>query len=291
MFYLFRCFLIIVTPLFYVHASLAETSQFSHKIAQPNNLSIPVIGFGHYKNTVLKPLPKRIFRVLVGKDHPPFNYRGESGKITGFNIEIAQAICIDLNISCQIIAKNWKSLKSDISQKHADFAVTSMAISKQNLLAFELTKRYYDMPARFISRKNSILDRSVPHNLRNKNIGVVANSGHEAYIFEFFSEANIHSFPNLNLALESLKEGKMMTIFADALSVNFWLNSQVGKDCCRYASADFYEARFFGEGAAITLAKDNQYLRDWINRSLANIWASGRYEEIFTKYFTPNNTQ
>lgn len=247
-----------------------------------------VIGYGHYIKPNLKPLPKRTYRILVGKDYPPFNYRDQTGHMTGFNIDIARALCLELNLSCQIIAKNWKTLKADIVNDKADFAIASLAISQQNLKQFEMSQKYYDTPARFIIRQDSdfeTLDLSV---LRHKNIGVVSGSGHEAYILEFFPETNILSFADLNAALNKLQNGKVMTVFADAITSQNWLNGKNSQACCKFAEGDFYEARFFGQGAAIALPKGNLFLRDWVNQGLVNLWASGRYEEIFAAYFGDN---
>lgn len=244
-----------------------------------------VIGYGHYIKSGLKPLPKRTYRILVGKDYPPFNYRDQTGRVTGFNIDIARALCLELNLSCQIIAKNWKAIKADIIADKADFAISSLSISQQNLKQFEMTQKYYDTPARFIIRHDSVFDGLDLKQLRHKNIGVVSGSGHEAYILEYFPETNIRSYVNLNVALEKLKAGKVLTVFADAITSQNWLKGKNSQNCCKFTQGDFYEARFFGQGAAIALPKGNLYLRDWLNQGLANLWASGRYEEIFAAYF------
>lgn len=255
-------------------------------IADPSvNIKPSVIGYGHYTKPDLAPLPKRVFRILVGNQYPPFNYRDARGNFTGFNIDIARALCLQLNLSCQIIAKNWKAIKADLANDRADFAVASLSISKQNLASFELTQKYYDTPARFIIRKDSSFKVAQLEQLRHKNIAVVSGSGHEAYILEYFPEANILSFPDLNQALEKLIDGKAMTVFADGLTAQIWLNGENSLDCCTFAEGDFYEPRFFGQGAAIAMAKDNLFLRDWLNQGLVDIWASGRYEEIFNAYF------
>lgn len=254
--------------------------------AQNVDIKPSVIGYGHYMKLNLKPLPQRTYRILVGKDYPPFNYRDQAGKLVGFNIDIARAICLELNLSCQIIAKKWKAIKVDILNDEADFAVASLTISKQNLLQFEMTRKYYDTPARFIIRKNSVFNATDLKTLRHRNIGVVSGSGHEAYILEYFPEANILDYSDLNKALEKLIDGKVMTVFTDAISTQNWLKGSNSQDCCQFAQGDFYEARFFGQGAAIALPKGSLLLRDWLNKGLVNLWASGRYEEIFNAYFS-----
>lgn len=254
-------------------------------LAQNKPLTISVIGFGYFKKPSLAPLPRRTYRILVGKDYPPFNYRDSQGKITGFNVEIAHALCVELNLACQIVAKNWPTIEADLANDRADFAVASLSISRKNLTKFEMTGKYYDMPARFVIRKNSSFDGNDLSQLRNKNIGVVANSAHEAYAQRYFSEANITSYPDLNVALDKLVSGKLLTVFADALTTKNWLGGENSLNCCEYTGDDFYEPQFFGQGAAIALPKGKILLRDWLNNGLATLWATGRYEEIYKQYF------
>lgn len=270
-------FWLIIATLFYIFTATITLAD--------SDIKASVIGYGHYIKSDLDKLPKRTYRILVGKDYPPFNYRNEAGNYTGFNIDIARALCLELNLSCQIIAKKWKAMKADITSDNVDFAVASLAISKQNLQDFELTQKYYDTPARFIIRQDNLFSAKDLKQLRHKNIAVVSGSGHEAYILEFFPDANILNFPDLNAALKQLIDGRVMTVFADAITAQVWLRGEASQACCKFAEGYFYETRFFGQGAAIALPKGNLLLRDWLNQGLSNLWASGRYQEIFEYYF------
>jgi len=54
----------------------------------------------------LGPVPA--IRFLTTADFPPFNYRDESGELIGFNIDLARALCTELQISCTIQAWPWE---------------------------------------------------------------------------------------------------------------------------------------------------------------------------------------
>ena len=41
-----------------------------------------------------------VIRFLTETDYPPFNYAGADGNPTGFNVDLARAICDELQISC-----------------------------------------------------------------------------------------------------------------------------------------------------------------------------------------------
>ena len=54
--------------------------------------------------------PRRVaIRFLTDSDFPPFNYYDEDNVLTGFNVDIARAICLELAATCDIQARPWPS--------------------------------------------------------------------------------------------------------------------------------------------------------------------------------------
>ena len=43
-----------------------------------------------------------VLRFVTETDYPPFNYYDEDGTLTGFNIDLARAICAELAVTCEI---------------------------------------------------------------------------------------------------------------------------------------------------------------------------------------------
>lgn len=52
----------------------------------------------------------RAIRFLTSDDYPPLNFALDDGTLTGFNVEIARAICGELEIACTIQARRWDTL-------------------------------------------------------------------------------------------------------------------------------------------------------------------------------------
>ena len=46
-----------------------------------------------------------IIRFLTTDDFPPFNFLNDRGQLTGFNVDLARAICAELNAPCTIQAR------------------------------------------------------------------------------------------------------------------------------------------------------------------------------------------
>src|SRR5215510_14522360 len=68
-----------------------------------------------------KTLPRRVaIRFLTDSDYPPFNYYDEENALTGFNIDIARAICLELAAACDIQVRPWQELLPALQRGETD---------------------------------------------------------------------------------------------------------------------------------------------------------------------------
>ncbi|MFQ5627047.1 MAG: transporter substrate-binding domain-containing protein, partial [Methyloligellaceae bacterium] len=49
-------------------------------------------------------------RFVTDSDYPPFNYLDEEGELTGFNVDLARALCDELSVECSVRAVPWNRL-------------------------------------------------------------------------------------------------------------------------------------------------------------------------------------
>lgn len=227
-------------------------------------------------------------RFITDSDYPPFHYYDEVGALTGFNIDLAQAICDVLGVECQIEATNWSSLIPAIETGEADAAIASIRITAEALKSADFTLRYYATPARFAARKESEVTDIRPETIEGLKVGVAKNSGHEAYLKTFFPDAAIAAFDTSEAAQKALKEGAIDLVFADGVSLAFWFNGVESDRCCEFRGGPYLDSRFFGEGVGIAVKKGNRNLVEALNYALEQVHARGTYEELFLRYFPMN---
>lgn len=231
-------------------------------------------------------LQKRVaVRFLTGSGFPPFNYFDEDNILTGFNVDIARAICLEMGASCDIKAKAWNKLVPSLLRGEADAIVASQLITPTALQQLDFTDRYYHTPGRFVALRKAPKLRITPVGLEAKTIGVVKGTTHEAYLRDFFQDSRVVSFASHETARAALIKGKIDLLFGDAISLSFWLNGTLSKGCCEFRGGAFSEPRYFGDGIGIAVTKGDHQLRALINRALRAVRASGRYEELFLRYF------
>ncbi len=227
-------------------------------------------------------------RFVTEGDYPPFNYFDEDGQIIGFNADIARAICRELEITCEIAVTSWDTMASTLKSGDADAAIASIAINPKSLADLDFTDGYYDTPARFVSKVGAEIESVTPEGLDGKSVAVVEGTAHEAYLRDFFEDVEIKTYKTPEEARAALVAGDAELLFADVVSLMFWVNGQASGGCCQLLPGGYNEARYFGQGVGIAVARDNQALKEILNYGIAKVRASPRYEEIFLRYFPSN---
>jgi polar amino acid transport system substrate-binding protein len=254
-------------------------------VAQQTNNFVP----GQWRGDVHKPRPDLsglpALRIITEADYPPFNYYDEDGTLTGFNVELIQAICEVLGVRCSVDAREWESLLPSLKRKEADIVAASISISPDSLKMVDFTDRYYETPARFITKKGPDLFDITPEALIDKKIAVIAGSSHESFLREYYSDVKITPVKTREELHKRLIDGKVDLIFDDGITSVFWLNGTASKSCCTFRGGPLVDQKYFGNGVGFAVQKGNRRLRELLNYALEKVRRDGIYEELFLRYF------
>jgi polar amino acid transport system substrate-binding protein len=226
-----------------------------------------------------------VIRFITDDTYPPFGFTQSDGQLTGFNVDMARAICAELQIPCTIQARRWDNLIPALDQGQGDAVIASLAITPTLRERVDFTAPYYKTPARFSVRTSSSPDDVTPERLQGQTIGVVSHSAHEAYLHNYFARSTLRTFDTLNALYSALKHGEIDIIFADGVSSSLWLAGSDAHQCCRFASGPYLESHYFSEGAGIAVKKGNVTLRRALDYALAQLAAKGIYKELYVRYF------
>jgi polar amino acid transport system substrate-binding protein len=218
-------------------------------------------------------------------DYPPFNYRDEDGAVAGFNVDLARAICRELDVTCEVNPVDWNRLLPTLKADEADAVIASLAITPQTIAQVDFTDSYYATPAKFVVRNSSELRSVRPEDVEVLKIAVTKGTAHEAYLRHFFAKSEIVPFDTDDEARTALKTEQVDLLFGDAISMMFWINGSDSAGCCQFRGRGFLEGKYFGEGVGIAVGKGNIRLKEVLNYALARVRASGRLEELLLRYF------
>jgi polar amino acid transport system substrate-binding protein len=231
-------------------------------------------------------LPRRAaIRFLTDSEFPPFHYYDEDGVLTGFDIDMARAICLELSATCDIKVRAWDDLVPALRRGEADAVIASNAITPQALALVDFTDRYYHAAAWFAGLRGGGRIDITPEGLEGKKIAVVKGTSHEAYLRTFFRNSSVQAFDSVESARDALTTRAVDLLFDDGISLVFWLNGTLSKECCEFKGGPFSDPKFFGDGIAIAVPKTDPQLKGLINRALKRVRETGRYEELLLRYF------
>lgn len=258
-------------------ADRPATAQAQSRTAVPAEVAVP--GAGSTRSRL-------VLRFLTDSDFPPFNYLDEEGVLTGFNIDLARAICLETSSSCDIQHRPWEELLPALQRGEADAVIAGHVVSGRALKVASFTERYFHTPGRFIGRRGVAIE-ATPVGLDGKRIAVAKDTAHEAFVRTFFRDSRVISYPSPELARDALMTGAADVVFDDGVGVSFWLSGSASRDCCEFKGGPYFEPRFFGDGLAIAVSRTDVDLRLTLNTALRRVRESGRLEELVQRYF-PN---
>jgi polar amino acid transport system substrate-binding protein len=233
------------------------------------------------------PNRRAAIRFLTESEFPPFNYYDEEGVLTGFNVDLARALCLEVGATCDIQVRPWEELLVTMNRGEADAVIAGHTPSARLMKVVDFTDSYFSMPARFAARRDSGKLDITPEELDGRRIAVAKGTAHEAYLRAFFRYSTVQAYENPELARDALMTNNADLVFDDGVSLAFWVAGTLSRDCCELKGGPFHEPRYFGDGLAIAVPKRDPALKGLLNRALKRVRASGRFEELVLRYF-PN---
>lgn len=226
-------------------------------------------------------------RFLTTVDFPPFNYLDSAGRLSGFHVDLARAICaeLDLQQKCQIQALPWGELAQALADRQGEAIIAGIAVTAENRERYTFSRSYLQFPARFITPKADAISEPIHGKLEGRRIGVMAGSAHERMLRDFFPGAKAVTYTRQQWMLQDLKERKLAGVFGDGMRLAFWLAGADSAGCCRYSGGPYLSPDHLGLGLAIAAPSSERGLADAFDYALQQISAKGIFAELYLRHF------
>ncbi|BCH19424.1 MAG: transporter substrate-binding domain-containing protein [Mesorhizobium sp.] len=233
----------------------------------------------------LSALPR--LRFLTTTDFPPFNFLDGAGRLSGFHVDLARAICAELDIAekCQIQALPWAELEAALKKGEGEAIIAGIAATPESRSKYAFSRSYLQFPARFIMPKAKALTEPIFDRLRGKRVGVTAGSAHERMLRDYFGTVQVVPFAQLEELYDGLKTGKVDAGFGDGMRFAFWLGSSNAAACCRFAGGPYLAPEYLGSGMAIATRAEDPALAAAFDYALQQISVKGTFAEFYLRYF------
>ncbi len=227
-------------------------------------------------------------RIGVEANYPPFSQMSPDGKFSGFDIDIANAICADMKADCTLVAQEWDGMMPALNAKKFDMIVASMSITDERKKNADFSDSYYDIPSTFVAKTGSVT-AVTPAALKGKKIIVTRNTPRAAFIQANFKESEVLLVAKEAEVTMELAAGRGDIGFGSSLAATAaFLKSPEGKGFSKVGGPITIGSAKDGGGVGIAMRKGEDTLKSKVNASLKNISANGVYKSINDKYFDVN---
>ncbi len=217
-------------------------------------------------------------------EFPPMGFKDEDGNLTGFDIELAQAVCDKLGVKLDAKPINWDSKELELDNKNIDVIWNGYTINAERNKKVEFTKPYLNNEQLIAVRSDSDIKTFVQ--LKGKILGVQADSAAEELVNADTELLNslekVAPYDTYQNALLDLKAStRIDAVAGDKILLNYVMK----QDPKEYVLLEESLGKeYFGIGCRMGEVS----LREAIDKALDELNEDGTIEKISTKWFGSN---
>ncbi|TPH05635.1 transporter substrate-binding domain-containing protein [Haemophilus haemolyticus] len=209
--------------------------------------------------------------------YPPFETTNEKGEIIGFDVDVANAICKEIQATCKFKGEAFDALIPNLKAKRFDASISAIDITDARAKQVLFSDAYYDSTASYVTLKGKATLESA------KNVGVQNGTTFQQYTVAETKQYTTKAYASLQSAILDLKSGRIDMIFGDTAVLADMISKEPEM---QFIGDKVANKKYFGNGLGIAMHKSNKELAEQLNKGLAAIKANGEYQKIYDKWMT-----
>ena len=220
-----------------------------------------------------------VLRVGTEGAYAPFNYTNADGTLGGFDVDMANAICADMQVTCEITAQDWDGIIPGLKAGKYDAIVAAMSITPERAQQVSFTDPYFSNTLVFLAKQDSSFDPTDRSDIDAHSIAAQRSTISSQWLEGEYPKANMKLYDTLSNAFLDLGSGRVDAMISDKVPALEWLSSPSGSDYRIKGNEIDINDNF-----AIAVRPGDE-LQAKINQSLTNLKANGTYDKLNQKYF------
>ncbi|GLV49024.1 amino acid ABC transporter substrate-binding protein [Thermus sp. LT1-2-5] len=221
---------------------------------------------------------RRSGEIRIGTEgaFPPFNYFDEKNQLTGFEIDLGNALAKKLGLKPVWITQAFDSLLIQLNQGRFDFVIASHGITEERAKAVDFTNPHYCTGGVIVSKKGG---PTTAKDLQGKVVGVQIGTTYMEAAQKIPGIKQVRTYQKDPDALQDLLAGRL-----DAWITDRFVAKEAIKERKLENTLQLGEL-VFEEKVAMAVAKGNKSVLDALNGALAELMKDGTYAQISKKWF------
>jgi octopine/nopaline transport system substrate-binding protein len=254
-------------------------------------------------------------KIKIGTEgaYPPWNAKDESGKLIGFEIELANFLCMYMKHECTIVEQDWDGMIPALVMRKFDAIMAGMSITDERMKTINFSQGYADEVASLAVMKGSSLEgmdtpkainlsiggsevnnalKTLTAALTGKTIGVQTATIHQNFLESGdVGKVNIRTYKTQDEVNLDLAAGRIDAALAAAVAFTDYAEKS-GKDVVLVGPT--FAGGAFGNGVGVGIRKgdnssaqgkkDAKLLKDF-NKAIDTARKQGKISELAIKWF------
>lgn len=223
--------------------------------------------------------PAQTVKIATETSFKPFSYLDTAGKPIGFEIDLANAMCQKMQVTCEILPQDWDSLIPGLNANKFDAIMAGMSATDERRQVVDFSEPYFNNTLVLVAKKGA---NATLKDIDGKNVAVQQATVSADYLNANYPKAIVKSYGKQDEAYLDLTAGRADFMMSDIVPMLDWLKTEQGLA---------FEVQGtpidIDDKVAVALRK-NDPLKAKFDTALNELKASGEYDAIVAKYFDTN---
>ena len=221
-------------------------------------------------------------KIATESSYKPFSYTDADGKLIGYEVELVDALCAQMQAECELISQDWDGLIPGLNAQKFDAIIAGMSITPERQEVVEFTDPYFYTGIILIGKKG---DNITVADLDGQPVASQRSTVSSQYLQDEYPNADIKLYDTQDNAYLDLTSGRVRAMMSDKVTGIDWLKTEAGTD---------YEVKgeeiSTDEDAMGIAFRKGDPLVGKFNTALAELKANGTYDQITGSYFGTSST-
>ncbi len=216
-------------------------------------------------------------KVGINAEYPPFESVDDAGNIVGFDADLMAAIAEAAGFEYECVNTRWDGIFVALASGEFDAVMSAATITEERAETVDFSDPYFNAGQSITVRADNT-DIMGPDDLAGKKAGVQLGTTGDIWLTEE-TQAEVVRYDENTLAFQALAAGDVDAAVADSPTAAEIVRAN--PEMMLKVLPEAYTDELYG----IAVRKERPEVLAAINEGLAAVQASGKYDEIYDKWF------
>jgi arginine/lysine/histidine transporter system substrate-binding protein len=222
-----------------------------------------------------KTADKKVLTMATSADFAPFESRDPSGKVVGFDIDLANAIADELGYKLEIKDMKFDGLIGALQAKRVDMVISGMSATEKRKKNVDFSTTYNHSGEMFLTKKGSNIKTidALKGNTVAVQLGTIQEEG--AKTLQKKVDFTLKPLDNATTLIQELLSDRVQVAYLDKSVATGYMKKQ--------GLAGFDDPTSSSPGMAVAFPKGSDLVDD-VNKAFQKLEENGKLQELKDKW-------